>query len=105
MDFVREALDKRIGQARERLSAPAPTDSPWTLELLGHLADEAEAALAHFTGEGEESEAHCSCGQPIVWIEDDPEGGLGHWEHNIAEAYWGGDHDIDEDVPEGWRLS
>jgi len=47
MDFLPEALDKRIGQARERLANPSPTDSPWTLEVLGHLADEAEAALKH----------------------------------------------------------
>jgi hypothetical protein len=54
--------------------------------------------------EAEEDKHHCDCGVVIVWIEDDPERRTGHWEHNAAEAYWGGDHDIDEPAPEGWTL-
>ena len=53
----------------------------------------------------EEDKETCGCGVVIVWIEDDPELRHGHWEHNAAEAFWGGDHDIDEPAPEGWTLS
>jgi hypothetical protein len=44
------ALDKRISQARERVAHPATTDSEWTVQLLGYLADEAENALTALRG-------------------------------------------------------
>src|SRR5262245_4280478 len=58
---------------------------------------------ADWLAEEDKNPVHCGCGQPIVWIEDDPENWVGHWEHNVAEAYWGGDHSIDEPAPEGWN--
>jgi len=42
--YLPAALDKRIEQARQRVKAPHHRDSEWTIGLLGHLADEAEAA-------------------------------------------------------------
>jgi hypothetical protein len=42
--YLPAALDKRIDQARKRVKDPHPTDSEWTIGILNHLADEAEAA-------------------------------------------------------------
>lgn len=53
--YLPAALAKRIAQARERIKdEEATTNSDWTTELLGHLADEAERAqkmLLSLTGE------------------------------------------------------
>ena len=52
--YLPVALAKRIAQARQRVESPAAGDSQWTLELLGHLADEAEAAQRHIQDKGQD---------------------------------------------------